>query len=454
MDNRILHYMWLSNALYAGSASVKLLFSIFGDIDKIFEAEADDYRKAGISPDEVRRLSNKDLTLVETQYNYCVRERIGFLCYDDPYYPERLKIINNPPCMFYYRGRLNLIDDYPCFAFVGTRKCSVDGFRLAYKTAYTAASRGAVIVNGLADGIDGACIAAALDANEYAIGILGCGIDRIYPEKNRELFYRLSASGLILTEFPPFTEPKGSNFPVRNRVISGLCLATAIFEANADRSGAMITARHALEQGRGLFAVPGNPEDSRYSGALELIKDGAGILTEADDILSEYALMFPHRINMRHVPSIPEEHLKKHIENCFDKPDGKKSAEKTVKDTSKKTAKRTLETPDNKTTFNKEPVKVSDKNTPGGNTAFVENKPDKADTNLNSRKKSAPIVDLSLLSVTEKQIADLFAQLKELSADDIAAKGFKIDDVLSSITLLEVYGYIHGVPGGRYRLSE
>ncbi len=450
MDIRILHYMWLSNALYAGSASVKLLFSVFGDIDKIFEAEADDYRKAGISPDETRRLSNKDLTLVETQYNYCVRERIGFLCYDDPYYPERLKIINNPPCMFYYRGRLNLIDDYPCFAFVGTRKCSVDGFRLAYKTAYTAASRGAVIVNGLADGIDGACIAAALDANEYAIGILGCGIDRIYPEKNRELFYRLSASGLILTEFPPFTEPRGSNFPIRNRVISGLCLATAIFEANADRSGAMITARHALEQGRGIFAVPGNPEDTRYSGALELIKDGAGILTEADDILSEYALMFPHRINMRHVPSIPEEHLKKHIENCFDKPGGKKSVEKTVKNTVKKTTKRSVETSDKTSKVKEKSVNVSEKNIPNVN----ENATDKQDTHVNNKVKSAPTVDLSLLSVTEKQIADLFAELKELSADDIAAKGFKIDDVLSSITLLEVYGYIHGVPGGRYRLSE
>jgi len=449
MDNRILHYMWLSNVLRTGSSSVKLLFSAFGDIESIFEAEAQDYRKAGLSADQVRRLSNKDLTLVESQYNYCVRERIGFLCYDDPYYPERLKIINNPPCMFYYRGRLNLIDDYPCFAFVGTRKCSKEGFRLAYKTAYTAASRGAVIVNGLADGIDGACIAAALDANEYAIGVLGCGIDRIYPQKNKELFYRLSASGLIITEFPPFTEPKGSNFPVRNRVISGLCLATAVFEASADRSGAMITARHALEQGRGLFAVPGNPEDNLYSGALELIKDGASILTEADDLLSEYSLMFPHRINMRHIPSIPEELLKRHIDNCFDKPGGKKSVEKTLRNKPKKSVA-SLGEQNAKLSVPKDYVQNSSVEQNNSSTLITSDKK----TDDNSTIRHTPSVDLSLLSETEKQIADLFARFKELSADDIAAKGFKIDDVLSSITLLEVYGYIHGVPGGRYRITE
>ena len=95
---------------------------------------------AGLKTEEIIRLCNKDLSIVETQYKYCKREKIGFLCFDDPYYPERLKIINNPPCMFYYRGELLHIDDYPCFAFVGTRKCSEDGFRFAYRTAYTASA--------------------------------------------------------------------------------------------------------------------------------------------------------------------------------------------------------------------------------------------------------------------------------------------------------------------------
>ena len=111
---------------------------------------------------------------------------------------------------------------------VGTRSCSERGFRLAYETAFDAASKGAVIVNGLALGIDGACIAGALDANGYAVGILGCGIDRIYPQGNKDLFHRLSASGLILTEFPPFTKPDAKNFPVRNRVLSGLSLWSLI----------------------------------------------------------------------------------------------------------------------------------------------------------------------------------------------------------------------------------
>lgn len=442
MDKRILHYMWLSNALYAGSNSVKTLFAYFKNIHEIYEADKDDYKSAGLKTDEIMRLCNKDLSLVETQYNYCKREHIGFLCYDDPYYPERLKIINNPPCMFYYRGRLLHIDDYPCFAFVGTRKCSEDGFRLAYRTAYTASAQGAVIVNGLADGIDGACIAAALDANGYAIGVLGSGIDRIYPEKNRELFHRLSASGLIITEFPPFTKPLSTNFPVRNRVISGLCLATAVFEAELYKSGALISARHALEQGRGVFAVPGSPDDVRYSGPLDLIKDGANILTEAEDLLCEYSLMFPHRLNMRHVPDIPEELLKKHLARCFDLPDGKKSVERTVSVRKKSSAK-------------KEKIPVAEK-TASESQVSADNIPPvihevKEQELIN--KPATPKIDMSLLSATEKLIADLFTENGELSADDICAKGFKIDDVLSSITLLEVYGYIHAIPGGRYKLS-
>ena len=442
MDKRILHYMWLSNALYAGSTAVKTLFAYFKDIHSIYEAEKEDYKNAGLKTEEIIRLCNKDLSIVETQYKYCKREKIGFLCFDDPYYPESLKIINNPPCMFYYRGKLLHIDDYPCFAFVGTRKCSEDGFRFAYRTAYTASAQGAVIVNGLADGIDGACIAAALDANGYAIGVLGSGIDRIYPEKNRELFYRLSASGLIITEFPPFTEPKAENFPVRNRVISGLCLATAIFEADAYRSGAMISARHALEQGRGIFAVPGSPDDSRYSGPLELIKDGANVLTEAEDMLCEYSLLFPHRLNMRHVQSIPEELINKHMERCFGNKTGKKAYNKT---TSKKKHETVVK--ENISTSTEE--KTDTASTSSENVSISES----IITEKAASNTTAPKIDMSLLSATEKQIADLFLEYNELSADDISAKGFKIDDVLSSITLLEVYGYIQAIPGGRYKLS-
>lgn len=421
MDNRILHYIWLSNALKPGSRTPKLLFGHFKTIENIYSATKQDYIKLGLSSSDIASLSNKDLTLSTTHYNYCKTQRIGFLCFEDPYYPERLKIIDNPPPLFYYRGRLNLIDDFPCFAMVGTRKCSADGLKLAYKTAYEASSCGAVIVNGLADGIDGACIAAALDANAYAIGVLGCGIDRIYPEKNKDIFYKLSANGLILTEFAPFTEPKGTNFPIRNRVISGLCVATVIFEASAERSGAMITARYALEQGRRIFAVPGKPYDSLYSGPLELIKSGATVLTDASDILTEYALMFPHRINTRHISSFSEERMDDYI----------KKHSRTYSSKKKQI---------NSTTIDK-----------------ASNDSNQTQKNVQAQQPIQPVqtinYDLTILSQTERQVYDIFKLGNEFTLDEIASHGIKIEDVLSSVTLLEVYGFITAVPGGRYKLN-
>ncbi len=443
MDDRILKYIWLSNTLRPGSKTPKLLLDYFGTIENIYASGSGEYAKAGIATSECKALSNKDLTLSKTHYNYCVKEHIGFLCYEDSYYPERLKITDNPPPLFYYRGKLLLIDDYPCFAMVGTRECSPNGFRLAYKTAYNASARGAVIVNGLADGIDAACIAAALDANGYAIGVLGCGIDRIYPSKNKQLFYRLSASGLILTEFAPFTEPKGTNFPVRNRVISGLSLATAIFEANAEKSGAMITAKHALEQGRRIFAVPAKPYDISYSGPLELIKNGASVLTEADDILSEYALMFPHRINTRHIPSMPQEKLEEYVAKRFKK--STPSANTSVPQTEQNVI-------ENKNTKKLSPDKVSRQTDKSQKVV----KPDKSDTSVTPVQSLATEqlknIDTSLLSETEKVVFELFLDGKEHSPDDIAHSGIKIQDVLSSVTLLEVYGFIRAVPGGRYKI--
>lgn len=454
-DDKILHYIWLSDTLRPGSRTPKILLEAMGGIEKVYSAGKDEYLALGIQTSEVQRLLDKDLTIASGHLAYCKTEHIGFLCYEDPYYPERLRIIDNPPPMFYYRGRLKMLDDYPCFAMVGTRKCSESGFRLAYKTAYECAASGAVIVNGMAAGIDGACIAGALDANAYAIGVIGCGIDRIYPSENKELFYRLSANGLILSEFPPFSEPKGSNFPVRNRVISGLCVASVIYEADAEKSGAMITAEHALTQGRRLFAVPGKPYDRLYSGSLELIKNGATVLTEASDILMEYAMMFPHRINTHHIstpsPELLDAHIKKHFKKS-DKPvitqiseTNKDKAPSYIKSTerqekAKKAASAKFTEKAEEKLNASSAVKASARN--------VEKAPEEV------KAPSAKKVDTSLLSETEKKIYYLFCEKHILTPDEIVSYGISIADVLSSITLLEVYGYISAKPGGHYELNE
>ena len=451
MNEKILYYIWLSNALFPSSTTPKLLFEHFGSIEKIYTAGKDDYEKANIQKADICVLSNKNLDTAQKYYEYCTSNNINFLCYEDSYYPERLRIISNPPPMFYYKGKLQLLDDFPCVTMVGTRSCSERGFRLAYSIGYDAASKGAVIVNGLALGIDGACIAGALDANGYAVGILGCGIDRVYPYGNKDLFDRLSASGLILSEFPPFSKPDGRNFPVRNRVMSALSVATAVFEA-ADGSGAMITAKHALEQGRRLFAVPGKPYDKTYAGPLELIKDGATVFTEADDILSEYSMSFPHRINLANKNAVPESKLDALVAKYFKKdsdPDapvnrryghrrGAEQVPEYLMDTQSITPSPNIE-------------KKTETNNPDGqkHTVLITDK----DESTSQRMQSSDH-DLSLLSPTERQIYDLLFGNGEKTPDEIAAFGIKIDDILSALTLLEIYGLVKAIPGGKYRIAN
>jgi len=441
MDERILYYIWLSSALKPGSRAAKNLLEHFGDIEKVFSAQKEDLEGLGLSYSEEAAICNKDLTRAKKYYEYCTAGKIGILCYSDGEYPERLRLIPNPPPLLYYKGRLKMLDDYPCITMVGTRSCSERGFRLAYETAFDAASKGAVIINGLALGIDGACIAGCLDANGYAVGVLGCGIDRVYPEGNSDLFSRLSASGLILSEFAPFTPPTGTNFPVRNRVISALSLAAVIFEAD-EKSGAMITAKHALEQGKRIFAVPGKPYDKSYSGPLELIKDGATVFTEADDVLTEYSMNFPHRINLANINKPSKDKLDAYVARFFrkdndpDAPVNRRYAKKTA-DKNNAPASAVQASTDEPAAA-KKPASVTKTQEPDP-----------------SEVKEAPAAeggrDLSVLSPLERQIYSLFEKSESLSPDEIAGQGLKIDDILTAVTLLEIYGLIVPLPGGRFK---
>ncbi len=431
MDMKILYYIWLSTKLYAGSVSPKILLEHYKDIEKIFHATFDEYRELGIGKGDAEKLSDKTLDDATKYYEYCVKERIGILYYDNPYYPERLKCISDPPPMFYYKGRVEMLDDFPCFAIVGTRACSENGYRTAYNMGYKAAVRGAVVVNGVAKGIDGAVLTGALDADGYAVALLGCGIDRVYPEENRDLFRRLARQGLILTEFAPFTRPNSSNFPIRNRVMSGLSLGAVIIEADF-KSGALRTAEHAYAQGRRIYAVPGDITNKLYEVPLDLIKKGATPVTDADDFVSEYALMFPHRINMKSDATVDEQKKQQAVDLAFSTYEIK---QKNNDDTVRKLTKRS--------SSNENKVR------PKGPKSVQ--KVEQVEQAVKTEEQT-PIVstDLSVLSVHEKAIYSFFEKSDILTVDEIASKGIKIEDVLSSLTMLEIYGFVKSLPGGRY----
>jgi DNA processing protein len=216
------------------------------------------------------------LTAIETLES-CQAQIIS---YWDPDYPTALKSIHDPPALLYTRGRLPTGD---ALSVVGSRKASNAGIDLTSRISHDIAALGIVIVSGLARGIDSAAHRAALQAEGLTVAVLGCGIDRIYPSEHQQLFQQITETGAIISEYPPGTEPLPGHFPGRNRIISGMSKGVLIVEA-AQKSGSLITADFALEQGREVFAIPGGVLATNSDGVNSLIKDGAHMVTETRDI--------------------------------------------------------------------------------------------------------------------------------------------------------------------------
>lgn len=261
------------------------------------------------------RLTDKRTNHAEQCVAFCEQNYFSIIDYNSNMYPQRLRTIKDPPPVLYARGRLIDFDDNVCVAVVGTRSYSDSGWNATYKITSGMASGGAIIVTGLASGIDTAATRAALDSSGFAVGVLGSGLEKIFPSENRELYGEMYKRGLIITERAPFTEITGSYFPVRNRIISGLCNAVLVGEGST-RSGAMITAAHASEQGRRIFAIPADISNPESTGVNKLIRNGASPVFDASDILQNYAYLYPHRISdiaAVQITEVPEKRSSKRI---------------------------------------------------------------------------------------------------------------------------------------------
>jgi DNA processing protein len=212
------------------------------------------------------------------------KKEIAFISCFDKDYPSRLKDIPDRPLGLFVLGKLP-DGNKPHLAMVGSRRCTKYGATEAFNLSGEAAKAGCVIVSGMADGIDGMAHKGALEVKGDTIAVLGCGVDICYPAGNRELMENIKATGCIVSELPPGTRPSKYTFPARNRIISGLSDAVAVIEAD-EKSGTLITVDHALEQGRDVMALPGNISSRLSRGTNKLIREGAGIITCAEDILN------------------------------------------------------------------------------------------------------------------------------------------------------------------------
>ncbi|MCK5706310.1 MAG: DNA-processing protein DprA [Candidatus Aureabacteria bacterium] len=240
-----------------------------------------------------RLINFKEYFDLKNELLECDQKGISIIPFYDKKYPESLKNIDNPPLLLYVLGNIEF-DSEKSLAVVGSRKCTSKGRSFAFNISSQLASHNISIISGLAYGIDAEAHRGTISGKGKTIAVLGSGLCNIYPKNHSELSKEISINGAVISEFPLSTEPLGRNFPRRNRIISGLSKGVLIVEA-ALKSGSLITARYAIEQGKDVFAVPGNPYDKYSEGTNDLIRDGARITTSVEDILEEFSLF--HALN-------------------------------------------------------------------------------------------------------------------------------------------------------------
>ena len=412
----LVHWIWLSTRSGLGDYNKKKLLERFGSPENLYAAgEAELKNLPELAEKGRTALLDRDLRESERILSRCGDQKIRILTYQDAAYPNRLKNIPDPPMVLYYKGTLPEFDAIPLIGVVGTRSASPYGLTAGKRLGYQIASCGGGVVSGLAFGVDAMAMKGALSAGGTVVGVLGCGADVIYPISNRALFADTERYGCILSEFAPGTEPAARNFPRRNRIISGLSCGVLVVEA-PEKSGALITARLAADQGRDVFTVPANIDNPAGKGSNQLLKDGAIPVENGWDVMREYVHQFPDRVVKRtggaRLQAAPEE-IRQAAE--YGERKAQKVAQKPRKPAKNQPAKKT------------ETKKVIDNG------------------------ENAPYIDLneieSSLSEDERVIVNLLRNGQRLVDDVIAESGKNAGTVLASLTLLEVKGIVRRLPG-------
>lgn len=301
------YWIWISELRGLRGETRTALLRHFQGPEAIWYAEEGEILLVeGMDREQASRLRDRSLDAAQRIQGDCERLGIWILTMQDAAYPGRLRDTWDPPCVLYGRGRLPSVDDEAVIAVVGTRDCTPYGIACAEKLSYGLVSGGAVVATGLARGIDSAAARGALLAGGPVLGLLGNGLDVVYPKENQDLYEDVAAAGALISEHPPGTRPLSGNFPRRNRIMSGISVGTLVVEAPL-RSGALITASLALEQGRDVFAVPGPIDAYASQGCDRLIRDGAGLVMDARDILECFEARFPEKLGTpRDLPPAPE----------------------------------------------------------------------------------------------------------------------------------------------------
>lgn len=401
MSENLRYWLWLQCALGEG-AYIKNMIEDFGSVKKLYSSNILEWRMSpALTAKQIDRLEQTDINSVDEIIYTCEKNGWTIIDYDDERYPNRLREIHNPPCVLYVDGILPDIDNLAVIGIVGTRKASTYAIKVTHIMSRGITECGALVVSGGALGVDTAAHKGALTAGGNTVAVLGCGLGASYLNENKPLRDIIKNNGALVTEYPPFTRASRTTFPMRNRIISGLSVGVLVVEAGV-KSGSLITANYALEQGRDIFAVPASVLSVDFSGTNKLIDDGAMVATKPAQIVSVYAEKFS-TIDISKARSIDE----------------------LMNDESDKSAN--VEKNENKLSFE----------------SIEENREKRL---KNEHKASTLNGDAKIVY---QCLNDCFLHIDAI----IEKTGLTSAKVMASITQLEVMGLIESTSGKRYKLS-
>lgn len=304
MSENVRYWLWLQRALGEG-AHIKNIVESFGSAKALYDANILEWRMSSeLTAKQVTRLEETRLTDIDEIIYNCESNGWQIIDYDDPCYPQRLKEIYNPPAVLYVDGVLPDIDNVVSIGIVGTRKASEYAIKVSHIMSRGISEAGAVVISGGALGVDTYAHRGALTAGGKTVAVLGCGFGTNYLSANKSLRDLIKVNGALVTEYPPFTPASKRTFPLRNRIISGLSLGVLVVEAGI-KSGSLITANCALEQGRDVYAVPASVLSTAFAGTNKLIDDGARVATKPEHLIEGYADLYSS-IDMSKIRSIDE----------------------------------------------------------------------------------------------------------------------------------------------------
>lgn len=387
----LLYWVWLAQLKTISLQQKHRLLRIFGTPKAIWQYDGEPID--GITGNLTEVLGDRDLEPANKILEDCAAKQIQVISLEDADYPARLRNISDAPLVLYVSGVIPDWSKQPVIGVVGTRKATAYGLSMAAHFGQQIAACGGLVISGGAAGVDTKAMQAALNAGKPVVGVLGCGVDVVYPAKNKMLFAKVKEVGCLLSEYPPRTSGQPWQFPARNRIISGISNGIVLIEA-PERSGSLNTAQHAIEQGRDLYVVPGNLDLPTFSGSNLLLRDGATAVVTGWDVMKIYAPLWPQT-----VIRFPEPPIQKVV----------------------------YETPE-----------------PEPKPARVDKKP------IDKQEKSAySVVDVASLTETEQKLLELIGQEDAYIDALVAQMDVDARELKGVLTRMSIKGLVTMLPGGR-----